>query len=124
MTANPRKFEAVDPFDRKWTVSLRWLQNGITIRHADTVDVKWELLAGDGTTMEKVIALRHPDLLEVSRRLKRGLTDAWCIRLAAEHLRQVITTWEDAEKTIIAPSLDQIAGYGKKIESEALAEAR
>ena len=40
---NYRMFEAgPDPFGRHWQVEFRWLQTGISIRHADTVDVKFE----------------------------------------------------------------------------------
>lgn len=124
MIENPRKFEATDPFGRTWAVSLRWLQNAISIRHADAVDVKWDLSASDGTQLEKVIALRHPDLLEVSKRQKRTITDSWCIRLAGSHLRKIIGTWEDAEQTIVTPLADQLHEYAKKFESEAAAVTR
>ena len=42
MIKNFRDFEAgPDPFGRTWQVYFRWLQTGISIRHADTVDVKF-----------------------------------------------------------------------------------
>jgi hypothetical protein len=42
MADNSRRFEAgPDPFGRTWQVEFRWLQTGISIRHADTVDVKF-----------------------------------------------------------------------------------
>ncbi len=117
MPDNPRKFEAgPDPFGRKWEVTLRWLQNAISIRHSDSVDVKWELVAGDGTSMEKVVALMHPYLLVVAGRLGRDLSDPWCIRLAGEHVRFILETWEDSEKTIVTPSIEQLEEYGRRIE--------
>jgi hypothetical protein len=116
MLDNPRKLEVSDPFGRKWSAELRWLQNAITIRHADAVDVKWELTADDGSTMEKVVALRHPDLLALSKKSGRQLSDSWCIRLAAAHLRVVVETWEDADKVIVTPAFDQLEQYGKSIE--------
>jgi hypothetical protein len=121
MLDNPRQLEVTDPFGRKWSAEMRWLQNAITIRHADAVDVKWELTADDGTTMDKVIALRHPDLLEVSKKLGRQLSDPWCIRLAVAHLRRVVETWEDADKIIATPSREQMEEYGQKIEQAASA---
>lgn len=116
MLDNPRKFQVSDPFGRKWSVELRWLQNAITIRHADAVDVKWELIADDGTAMDKVIALYHPDLLALSKQLGRPLSDSWCIRLAGAHLRVVIETWEDADKVIVTPAREQLEQYAKAIE--------
>jgi hypothetical protein len=42
MNDQSRLFEAgPDPFGRTWKVQFRWLQTGISIRHADTVDVKF-----------------------------------------------------------------------------------
>jgi len=117
MQDNPRKFEATDPFGRKWTVNLEWLQNAISIRHADAVDVKWGLTADDGTEMERVVALPHPYLLRVAKALGRELTDSWCIRLAGEHVRQMVETWEDMEKTIVTPALEQLEAGAKKLES-------
>ena len=44
MVENFRKFNAgPDPFGRTWNVEFRWLQTAISIRHADTVDVKFEV---------------------------------------------------------------------------------
>ena len=44
MLDNFRRFQAgPDPFGRTWEVEYRWLQTGISIRHADTVDVKFIL---------------------------------------------------------------------------------
>ena len=43
---NFRQFEAgPDPFGRKFQVFFKWLQTAISIRHADTVDVKFILAA-------------------------------------------------------------------------------
>ncbi|MBI3208433.1 MAG: hypothetical protein HYZ37_05975 [Candidatus Solibacter usitatus] len=113
MADNPRRFEATDPFGRKWFVSLRWLQNAISIRHCDAVDVKWEMQADDGTVMEKVIALPHASLVSVSAKLGRELTDPWCIRIAGNHLRRIVETWEDAEKIIVTPAAEQIEAHAR-----------
>jgi hypothetical protein len=120
---NPRELEITDPFGRKWMAELRWLQNAITIRHSDSVDVKWELTASDGTAMEKVIALMHPDLLAVSKKTGRQLSDAWCIRLAGHHLSYIVETWEDAEKTIVTPTRDQLEALAGRVE-QSFAAAR
>lgn len=115
-----RYFEAADPFGRVWQVEFRWQQTGISIRHADTVDVKYSLVHG-GDAIEKVIALPHPLLLELSKKANRSLTDAWCLRLANAHLKQMIETWEDMDKvlvTLTATELDRAnAEISKQLEA-------
>jgi hypothetical protein len=106
-----RAFEAgPDPSGRIWQVELLWLQNAISIRHSDTVDVKFLLSSGE-TRMEKVIALRHPDLLALSAAQGRPLTDPWCMLLAARHLRSMVETDQDMEKTLVACRLDELERY-------------
>jgi len=51
------------------------------------------------------IALNHPDLLELSEKSGRPVTDPWCSRLAAMHLKHIVETGEDMEKSLITPSL-------------------
>ena len=55
-----------DPFGRTWQAYFRWLQNGISIRHADTVDVKFGISTAGVLSEERVIALPHPALLALS----------------------------------------------------------
>jgi hypothetical protein len=113
MMENYRRFEVgPDPFGRNWIAEFRWLQNGITIRHADTVDVKFQLISGEDV-QEKVIALPHPDLLTLSKQMGRPLTDAWCMKLAALHLRHMIETDEDMEKTLVTVGLDDLPRYAE-----------
>ena len=102
-----RNFKATDPFKREWQVEFRWLQTGISIRHADTVDVKFELRSGEDV-QEKVIALPHPLLLELSKTSGIPLTDPWCMRLATAHLQIMIRTWEDMDKTLVTLSLPDL----------------
>jgi len=104
MIQNFRSFEAgPDPFGRTWKVNYVWQQNAISIRHADAIDVKFTLEDGD-IRDEKVIALPHPALLELSARLGRPLNDAWCARLAAAHLARMIESGEDVEKALVTMS--------------------
>jgi hypothetical protein len=113
MTENYRRFEVgPDPFGRNWIIEFRWLQNGITIRHADTVDVKFQLISGEDV-QEKVVALPHTDLLALSRQTDRPLTDAWCMKLAALHLRRMIETDEDMEKTLVTVSPEDLARHAQ-----------
>lgn len=114
-----RHFKATDPFGRPWTVEFRWLQTGIAIRHADTVDVKFTL-AGEEGEQEKVIALPHPGLVALARQTGHVFNDAWCMRLASAHLRQMIEQWADMDKkliTLTAPELEEASRRVKKLEA-------
>lgn len=109
MPENFRFFEAgPDPFGRTWQVEFRWLQTGISIRHADTVDVKFVVWTRDEPKQEKVIALSHPELLKLSEQAKHELNDGWCLKLAARHLQSMIETGEDLEKTLVTPSREEL----------------
>jgi len=119
MLENLRRFQAgPDPFGRTWEVEFRWLQTGISIRHADTVDVKFILwIEGPENAQEekqeKVIALPHPHLLTLSAETGHPLTDPWCTRLAARHLKYMIESGEDLEKTLVTlslPAMQRVAG--------------
>ncbi len=109
---NFRQFEAgPDPFGRKFQVLFKWLQTAISIRHADTVDVKFVLVDDSAAKSEKTIALPHADLLIVSREMQRPLDDAWCARIAALHLIHLIETGEDMEKDLVTLSLADLRRY-------------
>lgn len=113
---NFRRFQAgPDPFGRTWDVEFRWQQNGITIRHADTVDVKFDVWTVDEPKQERVIALRHPDLLKLSRETGRILSDAWCMKLAALHLKHMIETDEDMERTLVTVAYPELQAYQKDL---------
>jgi hypothetical protein len=105
MPVNFRRFTAgPDPFGRTWDVEFRWLQTGISIRHADTVDVKFALWTDGEPKQEKVLALSHPGLLALSQQSGHALTDPWCLRLAGNHLKAMIESGEDLEKTLVTLS--------------------
>ncbi len=110
MPDNSRRFEAgPDPFGRFWHVEFRWLQTGISIRHADTVDVKFVIWTDGEERSERVIALPHPLLLDLSKEIGHPLTDPWCMKLAANHLRRMIETGEDLEKVLVTLSVADMA---------------
>lgn len=115
MSENYRAFEAgPDPFGATWRVEFRWSQNAISIRHADTVDVKFEIFSGD-IHEEKVIALPHKDLLRASHETGVPVTDPWVNRLAAAHLHRMITTGEDIEKTLVTLDFDTLRDYAESL---------
>ena len=113
---NFRQFEAgPDPFGRKFQVYFKWLQTAITLRHADTVDVKFILVDDNGGRSEKTIALPHPDLLRLSRETGRMLDDPWCARLAMLHLLHLVSTGEDIEKDLVTVSPADLSRYAVEL---------
>jgi len=113
MSESYRSFTAgPDPFGAKWEVDFRWAQNGISIRHADTIDVKFEITSGE-VHEEKVVALPLPALSRASRETDHPVTDPWCHRIAAAHLKKMIETGEDIEKTLVTLDFDTIRGYAE-----------
>lgn len=109
-----------DEFGRTWKVDFRWQQTATSIRHADTVDVKYRLETDDRTE-EKVVALPHVDLLAVAGKLGRPLTDAWVMQLASAHLRHMILTSEDMEKSLVTLSRLDIERHADLLRQPAAA---
>ena len=116
MSDQSRLFDAgPDPFGRMWRVQFRWLQTGISIRHADTVDVKFFVTPDGGESDEKVIAIPHSALLAVTGESGHKLSDPYCLRLAAAHLRRMIETSEDMDKTLVTLSPTEVAAYDQQL---------
>lgn len=105
-----RRFQAgPDPFGRTWEVEFRWLQNGISIRHADTIDAKFVLWTAGEEPSEKIIAMPHPALLALAAKTGHALTDPWCLKLAARHLRYMVQSGQDLDKTIVTLAPAELA---------------
>ena len=125
MAHQVRLFEAgPDPFGRMWKVQFRWLQTGISIRHANTVDVKFFVTPQGGETEEKVISLPHQALLSVARERQRTITDPDCMRIAAAHLRYMIETSEDMEKTVVTVTPEELARYDQQLNGVTVPQHR
>ncbi|MCE5309837.1 MAG: hypothetical protein LLG20_19555 [Acidobacteriales bacterium] len=108
MAENYRRFEAgPDPEGTTWLVEFLWQQTAVSIRHSDSVDVKFAITCGE-LRQEKVIALMRPLLEELAKKLNRDVTDAWCMKLAATHLVRMIETGEDMDKAVSTPSLAEL----------------
>ncbi|MEO8132157.1 MAG: hypothetical protein ABJF23_26825 [Bryobacteraceae bacterium] len=108
MIDNFRLFDAgPDPFGKTWSVEFRWQQTAISIRHSDSVDVKFQIQNGKDA-QEKVIALMLPHLMALAKKAGRAVTDAWCMKLAALHLKHMIETDEDMEKTLVTASPEDL----------------
>jgi hypothetical protein len=113
---NFREFEAgPDPFGRKFQVLFKWMQTAISLRHADTVDVKFLLIDENGARTQKTVALPHADLLRVSRESKRTMDDAWCSRIAAMHLQHLVETGEDMEKDLVTVIPQDLKRYAETV---------
>ena len=113
---NFREFEAgPDPFGRKIQVYFKWLQTAISLRHADTVDVRFVLVDEQGEKTEKTVALPHADLMKVSKDTRRAVDDAWCSRIAMQHLLHLVETGEDMEKSLVTLSLPEVRQYAGEL---------
>lgn len=124
MLQNFRDFQAgPDPFGRMWRVYFRWLQTGISIRHADTVDVKFGVGTDGEPFEERVVALPHPSLLILSEKFGHPLTDTWCLKLAALHLKHMIESGEDFEKTLVTMLPDELEQHARELH-DALAVSK
>jgi hypothetical protein len=124
MSDQCRLFQAgPDPFGRMWQVQFRWLQTAISIRHADTVDVKFWVSTGGAEPEEKVIALPQSDLLKLTQN-GRTLTDPLCMRLAALHLKHMIETSEDFDKTLVTLRPEQLAAHYQQLHRETVPQSR
>ena len=116
---NFRQFEAgPDPFGRKFQVLFKWMQTAISVRHADTVDVKFILVDEAGGRTEKTIALPHADLLRVAAQAGRPVDDPWCSRLGAMHLCHLVETGEDLEKDLVTVSYPHLETYARALAQE------
>lgn len=122
---NFREFEAgPDPFGRKFQVFFKWLQTAISLRHSDTVDVKFVLADENGGHTEKTIALPHADLVHVSRESGRAMDDPWCSRLAAMHLIHLVATGEDMEKDLVTVVPADLKRYAETLAGSEQAEVK
>ncbi len=122
---NYREFQAgPDPFGRKFQVYFKWLQTAISIRHADTVDVKFVIVDEAGGQTEKTIALPHADLRRLSSETGRKLDDPWCARMASHHLEYLIATGEDMEKALVTVNYADLQRYAAELKREEAPAAR
>jgi hypothetical protein len=122
---NFRQFDAgPDPFGRKFRVLFEWLQTAISIRHSDTVDVKFVLIGEDGTRTRRVIAMPHASLLQISRETGRALDDPWCSRLAALHLLHMVSTGEDMDKDLVTAGDEDLKRHAAALARTEQSETR
>lgn len=116
---NFREFEAgPDPFGRKFQVLFKWMQTAISLRHCDSVDVKFVLANEEGGRFERTIALPHADLALLSRETHRPMDDAWCSRIAMLHLLHLVKSGEDMEKALVTVSPVDLKRHADEIAAD------
>ena len=71
-----------------------------------------------------MIALPHPALLAVSAKLGHPLTDTWCMKLAALHLKHMLETGEDMEKTLVTMQPAEIEQYARELQDSLASHSR
>jgi hypothetical protein len=113
---NFRDFSAgTDPFGRTWHAQFKYLQTGISIRHSDSVDVRFVLDNGE-EQMQKTVVIPNAEARRYAARTGRPLSDPWCSRIAMCKLQNAITTAEDLEKDYLLVTPHEIAEYDAKIK--------
>ena len=66
---------------------------------------------------EKVIALPHPALLSLSHETGHPLTDPWCMKMAALHLKRMIETDADMDKTLVTISFEDLERSNAELDA-------
>lgn len=99
-----------DPFGQTWHVLFKYLQTGISIRHSDSVDVRFVLDNGTEQT-QKTVVLPHADIRAYTARTGRKVSDAWCSRIARMKLQRVIENAEDIEKDYLLVTAQDIEEF-------------
>ena len=80
-----------------------YLQTAISLRHSDTVDVKFRV---DGTPV--VVALPHTAWIEYQHRTGQPLTDDCAAQVAASLLREGLERGDDVELLDLNPTNAQV----------------
>jgi len=121
---NFRDFDAgPDPFGQMWHIRFNWLQTAISIRHSDSVDVKFLLESGP-ESLQKTVSLPLPELLAVAREGGFAMSDAWCSRLAMLHLKHLISSGEDMEKDLVTVSAKDMTAHSAAVREWEAGEVR
>jgi hypothetical protein len=109
-----------DPFGRSWHAYMKYMQTGISIRHSDSVDVRYVLDNGE-EHIQKTIVIPYADIRAYSTRSGRLISDPWCCRIALCKLKDCIETAEDLEKDyllVTPPEIEKFDARIKKWEEE------
>ena len=97
------EFEVLSPLDQKtYHGRFHSLVTGISLRHSDTVDVKFLL---DGSPI--VVALPHAAFAEYRRKMGLPLTYRNAIQIAGLWLKQLLERGERMDEPLLTLSLRQ-----------------
>jgi hypothetical protein len=115
---NFRDFHAgPDPFGRTWHVFFKYLQTAISIRHSDSVDVRFILSSGD-ETMQRTVVMKNADLRAwAAKGSGRKVSDPLCTRVAMLKILRTVELAEDLEKDYIVVTAVEIEEFGTEIKA-------
>ncbi|MBI4460820.1 MAG: hypothetical protein HY648_12280 [Acidobacteria bacterium] len=110
---NLQEFEVSSVLDgKRYQCRFYNLMTGISLRHSDTVDVKF-LVNGKGV----VIALPHAAWAEHRQRSGRFLTDSDAIQIAGLFLKESLERGEPLGEPFFTPTVQQTLELATKIRS-------
>ena len=108
---NYRKFQAQTALTgQSYHCRFSWLQTAISLRHSDTVDVKFRI---DGAGV--VVALPHPAWPLYLQRAGKQLTDARAALVAAGILKEALERGDDIELLDLNPSAEEVVERALKV---------
>jgi hypothetical protein len=104
ISMNYREFKAQSTLTgQDYQCRFVYLQTAISLRHSDTVDVKFRV-NGEGV----VVALPHTAWGEYQERTSKALTDERAARVAAGILKESLERGEAVELLDLNPAADEV----------------
>ena len=100
--------------EKAYQCRFHTVMTGISLRHSDTVDVKF-LVNGKGV----VLALPHVAFAEYRRKTGRALTDRDAIQIASLALKELLQRGERADTPLLTLSSEQTLELAEQIHSAA-----
>ncbi len=95
-----------------YSCHLVYLQTAISLRHSDTVDVKFRV-NGKGV----VVALPHPAWPEFQKQTGAPLTDDLAARVAAALLSEALERGDDVELLDLNPTVERTVELTRRLGS-------
>jgi len=109
------EFQVRSPLDQKtYHCRFHTLTTGISLRHSDTVDVKFLL---NGTPI--VLALPHAAFAEYRRTAGRALTDGDAVRIAGLALKHLLESGERLDTPLLTLSHEQTLEFAERVTGSA-----
>jgi hypothetical protein len=109
------EFQVRSPLDQKtYHGRFHTLATGISLRHSDTVDVKFLL---NGAPI--VLALPHAAFAEYRRTAGRALTDGDAVRIAGLALKHLLERGERLDMPLLTLSREQTLEFAEQVTGSA-----